>query len=65
MKITTKLYGIFAISLMLLGAFLMFDGQLLGESTTGIARVLGIVGIGLIGSGPRLLKGKNKESSTS
>ena len=34
--------------LALTDAFLMFDGDILGENTTGIARVIGIVGIGLI-----------------
>jgi len=32
----------------LAGAFLMFNGDVLGENTTGIATVIGIVGIGLI-----------------
>ncbi len=32
----------------LLGAFLMWDGSILGERTTGIATVLGITGIGMI-----------------
>lgn len=30
--------------------FLMIDGQILGEDTTGIATVLGIIGLGLITS---------------
>jgi ABC-type Mn2+/Zn2+ transport system permease subunit len=32
----------------LFGAFLMFNGELLGDNTTGIARIVGIVGICLI-----------------
>ena len=32
----------------LTGAFFMFDGDILGENTSGIATVMGIVGIGLI-----------------
>ncbi len=32
----------------LMGAFLMWDGSILGENTTGIATVIGIIGIGLI-----------------
>jgi amino acid transporter len=32
----------------LIGAFFMFDGDILGKNTTGIATVIGIVGIGLI-----------------
>ena len=34
--------------LALTAAFFMFDGDVLGENTTGIAMVIGIVGIGLI-----------------
>jgi len=34
--------------LALAGAFLMWNGSILGEDTTGIARVVGIVGIALI-----------------
>ena len=36
------------LALALTGAFFMFDGDILGENTTGIATVIGIVGIGLI-----------------
>jgi len=36
------------IILALIAAFLMWDGDILGEDTTGIARVILIVGIGLI-----------------
>ncbi|MFH1639980.1 MAG: hypothetical protein ABIB93_06730 [Chloroflexota bacterium] len=34
--------------LALTAAFFMFDGDILGENTSGIATVIGIVGIGLI-----------------
>jgi len=34
--------------LALTGAFFMFDGDILGENTSGIATIIGIVGIGLI-----------------
>jgi hypothetical protein len=34
----------------LIGGFLMFQGNILGERTTGIARVVGIIGIGIIAS---------------
>ena len=34
--------------LALTAAFFMFDGDILGENTTGIATVIGIIGIGLI-----------------
>jgi hypothetical protein len=36
--------------LCLIGGFLMFQGSILGENTTGIARVIGIIGIGIIAS---------------
>ncbi len=34
----------------LTGGFLMYNGSILGESTSGIATVLGIIGIGIITS---------------
>jgi hypothetical protein len=34
----------------LIGGFLMFHGTILGERTTDIARVVGIIGIGIIAS---------------
>ena len=39
---------IIGIVLSLTAAYVMFDGDILGENTTGIAIVVGIVGIGLI-----------------
>ena len=39
---------IIGLVLSLTAAFFMFDGAILGENTTGIATVIGIVGIGLI-----------------
>ena len=39
---------IIGLVLSLTAAFFMFDGNILGENTTGIATVIGIVGIGLI-----------------
>ena len=48
-KITVKKpLFILGILLALTGAFLMWNGSILGENTTGIATVIGIVGIGLI-----------------
>ena len=44
--ITPKL--IIGLVLALTAAFFMFDGGILGENTTGIATVIGIVGISLI-----------------
>jgi multisubunit Na+/H+ antiporter MnhB subunit len=43
-------FSLFVIGLVLAltAAFLMFDGDMLGENTTGIATAIGIVGIGLI-----------------
>ena len=46
----------------LTGAFFMFDGDILGEKTTGIATVIGIVGICLIATSNFTLMGfKRKE----
>ena len=45
--------------LALTGAFLMFNGDILGENTTGIATVIGIVGIGLIATSNFTLLKKN------
>ena len=39
---------IIGLVLALTAAFFMFDGDILGENTTGIATVIGIEGIGLI-----------------
>ena len=39
---------IMGLALALTGAIFMFDGDILGERTSGIATVIGIVGIGLI-----------------
>ncbi len=36
------------ISISLLGGFFMFDGDILGEETGGIARIMGFMGLGLI-----------------
>ena len=51
---TTKKYRkilfVSGISICLAGAALMFDGAILGETTTNVATVLGITGIGLIAS---------------
>jgi L-asparagine transporter-like permease len=53
---------IIGLILALAGAFFMFDGDILGENTTGITTVVGIVGIGLIAtSNVTLLGFKRKE----
>ena len=39
---------IIGIILVLIGAFFMFDGDILGENTSGISTIIGIVGICLI-----------------
>ena len=57
-------YGkyVFVIGLLiaLTGAYLMYGGQVLGENTTGIATVVGIVGIGLIATSGYSLLGKKR-----
>ena len=42
----------------LIAAVIMFDGQLLGERTTGLATVMGLVGISLISTSARKLRGR-------
>ena len=41
---------VFGILLCLIAALFIFEGSILGENTTGWATVIGIVGIGLIGT---------------
>ncbi|MFC2045284.1 hypothetical protein ACFLUH_01220 [Chloroflexota bacterium] len=49
--------------LALTGAFFMFDGDILGDNTTGIARIMGIVGVSLIAtSSIRLINFKSKST---
>ncbi len=53
---------IIGLILALTAAFFMFDGDILGENTTGIATIIGIVGICLIAtSNVTLLGFKRKE----
>lgn len=54
-----KYVFVIGVLIALTGAYLMYDGQILGEDTTGIAIVVGIVGIGIIAtSGYNLLEKK-------
>jgi hypothetical protein len=58
-------YVIFAlgVSVCLIGAFLMAFGEgLLGENHAGIATVIGIVGIGLIGGSGGIIYGERARS---
>jgi len=58
-------YVIFALglSVCLIGALVMVAGEsLLGENHTGIATVIGIVGIGLIGCAGALIAGSSRNS---
>jgi len=47
-KTYRKIFFVLGILISLAGAALMFDGAILAETTTNIAIVLGITGIGLI-----------------
>ena len=51
------------ISISLLGGFLMFDGDILGEATAGIARIMGFIGLALIvaASAVAAVSGKNND----
>ena len=46
---------IFGILICLAGAGLMFDGAILGETTTNVATIIGIIGIGLIATQKRAM----------
>ena len=48
MKRYRKISFVLGILICLAGAALMFDGAILGETTTNIATILGITGMGLI-----------------
>jgi hypothetical protein len=41
---------ILGIIVTLIAASIMFEGRILGENTTGYATIVGIIGIGIIGS---------------
>ena len=49
--------------LALVGAFFMFDGDILGADTAGIARIIGIVGIGLIATSGISIIGSGRKST--
>ena len=46
------------LAIALFGAFVMFQGSLFGENNSGIATIIGIVGIGLIGMSGALTSAK-------
>ena len=50
-----KISSVLGILICLVSAGLMFDGAILGETTTNIATVLGITGIGLIATQRRAM----------
>jgi energy-converting hydrogenase Eha subunit H len=54
-KTHKKILFVLGIVTRLAGAGLMFDGAILGETTTSIATVLGIIGICLIASQKRAM----------
>ena len=52
------------VAVCLIGAALMASGEaLLGENHTGLATVIGIVGIGIIGLAGSIIAGSSKRSS--
>lgn len=58
-------YGILALGVCvcLAGAFIMVAGEpVLGENHTGIATVVGIIGIGLIGTSGAIISGERARS---
>lgn len=60
----TKKFGaifwVLGIIIALFGAFVMWHGSLFGENNSGIAIVIGIVGLGLIAKGTPLWPAKKK-----
>ena len=55
MKKYRKILFVLGILICLAGAGLVFDGAILGETTTNVATVLGITGIGLIATQRRAM----------
>lgn len=51
---------VLGILLALTGGFLMWNGSILGERTTGVATIIGIVGLGLIATSNKAIKYKNE-----
>ena len=47
------------LAIALIAAFLMLNGNVLGENTPGYATVLGIIGIGLIANSRKLITSSN------
>ncbi len=47
------------LTIALIAAFLMFNGNVLGENTPSYAIVLGIIGIGLIANSKNLISSSN------
>ena len=50
-----KILFVLGILICLAGAGLMFEGAILGETTTNVATVIGIIGIGLIATQKRAM----------
>ena len=55
-KTYRKIIFVLGILICLAGAGLMFDGAILGDTTTNVATILGITGLGLIATQRRALK---------
>ena len=53
MNRTEKAYALVIGIVVVLAAFLMFDGQILGDSTASWGRLLTIIGVLLITTGPK------------
>ena len=51
------------ISLSLLSGFFMFDGNILGEGTVGIARIMGYVGLALVIASSTAVASSRKKSN--
>lgn len=51
------------ISISFLGGFIMFDGDILGDGTVGIARIMGYVGLALIIASSTVVASSRKKSN--
>ena len=64
MNRTEKVYALVIGIVVVLAAFLMFDGQILGDSTASLGRVLTIIGVLLITTGPKNIRFMQERTQT-
>jgi len=62
MKTSEKLYFAFGVILSLFAGSMMWNGHILGEDAIEIARVLGMVAVCIIATGPGIMRKRRDES---